>query len=87
MPLINMSRRQVVWVLPAVAVAASVAPAIGEEMPLNTEENCRECGGIGVTPCECWCSLCVAHAGAWWVVAAAAGPAGREWFVSLLMRR
>jgi hypothetical protein len=48
--LVNMTRRQLVWVLPAVMVAADAAKA--EEVPINTEEECRECNGLGVTPCE-----------------------------------
>ena len=38
------------WVLPAVMVAADAAKA--EEPPINTDEECRECNGLGVTPCE-----------------------------------
>lgn len=50
-----MSRRQIVWVLPAVTVTAAcsaTAEAKADEMLTDAEDQCRECGGLGVTPCE-----------------------------------
>ena len=62
--LINMTRRQLVWVFPAAAIsAASTLPANADEIsqdgPMDgmisappVSDSCRECGGIGVTACD-----------------------------------
>lgn len=51
-PLVNMSRRQLVWVLPAFALASqSTAGMAAEEAGMA--DDCRECNGLGVTPCRC----------------------------------
>ena len=59
--LINMTRRQLVWVFPAAAIASlAPLPASAEEddPPMEgmtappVSDSCRECGGIGVTACD-----------------------------------
>ncbi|KAG1668531.1 hypothetical protein FOA52_012125 [Chlamydomonas sp. UWO 241] len=53
----SMSRRAVVWVLPAAAACAALgaSSASAEDMPaaaMPVDDDCRECGGFGVTPCD-----------------------------------
>jgi CCR4-NOT transcription complex subunit 6 len=53
--LINMQRRQLVVAVPAAMVAAAMVPQdaeAAEGMPIDTENKCRECMGIGITPCR-----------------------------------
>ncbi|GAX85111.1 hypothetical protein CEUSTIGMA_g12531.t1 [Chlamydomonas eustigma] len=52
-PLIHTSRRQLVWVLPtASAIVAAEAARAGENPMSYDDSGCRECGGLGVTPCD-----------------------------------
>jgi len=39
-------------VVPMAAAAAAVAGPASAEEPINTDERCRECAGIGITPCD-----------------------------------
>lgn len=63
--LINMTRRQLVWVFPAVAIASMNVPGASAEVdgpPMEgmttppdddpASDSCRECDGIGVTACD-----------------------------------
>eukprot|EP00195_Chlamydomonas_chlamydogama_P012198 CAMPEP_0202901150 /NCGR_PEP_ID=MMETSP1392-20130828/13606_1 /ASSEMBLY_ACC=CAM_ASM_000868 /TAXON_ID=225041 /ORGANISM="Chlamydomonas chlamydogama, Strain SAG 11-48b" /LENGTH=182 /DNA_ID=CAMNT_0049587659 /DNA_START=49 /DNA_END=597 /DNA_ORIENTATION=+ len=47
--LINMNRRQLVMFVPAVAAASTASEALADEM---TDNECRECTGMGVVPCD-----------------------------------
>jgi hypothetical protein len=42
-----------VMVVPMAAAAAAVAGPASAEEPINTDDRCRECAGIGITPCKC----------------------------------
>lgn len=74
-----MSRRQLLVLAPAAAVAWAAAPVGGagaEEQALNldSDSGCRECSGMGVVPCECCGCLCVGGcAGVLWGAAHARG--------------
>eukprot|EP00878_Enallax_costatus_P016486 GHUV01017293.1.p1 GENE.GHUV01017293.1~~GHUV01017293.1.p1 ORF type:complete len:122 (+),score=19.04 GHUV01017293.1:157-522(+) len=58
--LINPGRRQVMLVVPmvaaAVATVGSAGPAQAAE-PMDLENKCLECAGIGIVPCEITISL------------------------------
>lgn len=54
--LINMQRRHLVIAVPmAIAAAAAALPSDAQAAggAVDTESKCRECMGLGVTPCEC----------------------------------
>lgn len=58
-PLINLTRRQLVFGVPlcacAAATASSPGPAMaadGQESPIDLNSSCVECAGTGITPCK-----------------------------------
>lgn len=58
-PLINLTRRQLVFGVPlcacAAASASSPGPSLaadGQESPIDLNSSCVECAGTGITPCK-----------------------------------
>lgn len=51
-PLINMQRRQLVFMVPACSCAALAAGSASASEQTSLEEGCKECNGSGVTPCD-----------------------------------
>lgn len=50
--LINMQRRQMVMVVPLAATLAAAGQADAADAPIDTANKCRECSGMGITPCK-----------------------------------